>query len=443
MYISKTAKIKPDENTKIKNINEFQNQAKNSIKEYINNLCLQLTKYKVDKTKDIENWKNEFLKKINSEIDNLNLLISENKKTEKINENNNNIKKEYKIESSNELNIFTPKDIQEENKEITRNFQNETYNYMNINEKVENENVASFLKEVAGLSRISYNQKTLLLTLMKEKYIKEKGNKSINGENSEKEFSSWVKKFEKENGNKEYLNMLNQIKLFKDNNINKENKYLEKLFYDLTIMYFHCDLSFPSIQINFKKENDFISEKMIDFINRGKNRKVNFIILPSLFSNGNYLQNGKLWVFTYYKNTFKFDDTINDSLNKLLEKINTNGKENSNVKENTNAKENTNEKGNKNATITIKYLKENLKMKVYCKNKKEGKEITIETNLDIPKNFKYEFLFSCKYKNYNKIYNYSTKLKVFQINPNYEIIKYGLKLENEIILSSTKIINII
>ena len=46
---------------------------------------------------------------------------------------------------------------------------------------------------------------------------------------------------------------------------------------------------------------------MIDFINRGKNRKVNFVILPSLFSDGSFLQNGKLWVFTFCKNTFKFD----------------------------------------------------------------------------------------------------------------------------------------
>ena len=47
---------------------------------------------------------------------------------------------------------------------------------------------------------------------------------------------------------------------------------------------------------------------MIDFINKGNNRKVNFVILPSLFSNGNYLENGKYWVFTYKKDTFKFDE---------------------------------------------------------------------------------------------------------------------------------------
>ena len=57
---------------------------------------------------------------------------------------------------------------------------------------------------------------------------------------------------------------------------------------------------------------------MIDFINRGKNRKVNFVILPSLFSFGSFLQNGKAWVFTFYKNTFRFDDLQLNHLNNLL-----------------------------------------------------------------------------------------------------------------------------
>ena len=419
MQISKNEKTKQNESLSMKHLKDLTDMAKMNLKDYINNLCFQLAKYKVDKTKEIENWKNDFLKKVNTDIDNLNILISENKKQDNLHENNNNIKKEYKIESSNELNIFTSKDIQEENKEITRNFQNETYNYMNVNEKIENENVALFLKEVARISRISYNNKNLLFKLMKDKYIQIKGNISFNDENSKKEFSSWVKKFEKENGNKEYLNILNQIKLFDNNNTNQ--KYLEKLFYDLTIMYFHCDLSFPSIQINFKKENDFISEKMIDFINRGKNRKVNFIILPSLFSNGNYLQNGKSWVFTYYKNTFKFDDTINDTLNKLLEK------EYKNI--------------NTNSTKTIKNIKDILKMNVICKNKSQGKEITVFTNYEIPKNLKYEYIFVFKNNITNKISDFATNKKSFVINNYFDIVEYRLKLENEIIIKSNKIIS--
>ena len=59
--------------------------------------------------------------------------------------------------------------------------------------------------------------------------------------------------------------------------------------------------NFSLIEINFEKEDDFNSEKMINFINIGKNRKVNFILLPSLFSYGNFLQNGKSWVFIFLK----------------------------------------------------------------------------------------------------------------------------------------------
>ena len=81
-------------------------------------------------------------------------------------------------------------------------------------------------------------------------------------------------------------------------------------------MYLHCVLSFPYVEISFENEEKFNSEKMIDFINRGHNRKVNFVILPSLFSNGNFLQNGKSWVFTYNKNTFRFEESELDVLNK-------------------------------------------------------------------------------------------------------------------------------
>ena len=35
------------------------------------------------------------------------------------------------MENNNELNIFTFKDIQEENKEIKKNLENKAYNYMN------------------------------------------------------------------------------------------------------------------------------------------------------------------------------------------------------------------------------------------------------------------------------------------------------------------------
>ena len=87
-----------------------------------------------------------------------------------------------------------------------------------------------------------------------------------------------------------------------NNKIKIEQFY--KLYKDLLIIYFQCELSTPSIEIdfNFKINEDFNDKTMIDYSkNKGK-KKVNFVFFPSLKSNGNYLQNGKQWVFTYNEN---------------------------------------------------------------------------------------------------------------------------------------------
>ena len=405
--------IKNKENEENKKIIEILNKTHKNVIDYINNSFFALTKNKQEiKFKDLEKWKNNILININTEIENLIKFFINDKEIIKTDEINNN-KKEYKIERNNELNIFTPKDIEEENKEITRNFQNEAFNYMNINENVENEYIALFLKEVATISRTAFNEGKQLNKMMKENYYKLKGNKiSLNDENSSKEFSCFVKNTEKEKGIQEYDNFFNQINLYeKKDNIDK--KFLIQLFKDLTIMYFHCNISFPLVEINFNKEDDFNSEKMIDFINRGKNRKVNFIILPSLFSNGNFLQNGKTWVFTYYKTTFRFKESINDSLNEILTQDN----------------------------LVIKNIKDNFQMNVYCKNKKEGKLVAIVTNMDIPENIKYEFCLHLFDKNTKKIVKKKIKQKILEIKEHDQIVKYEFKLQNEIIISSTNIIN--
>ena len=150
---------------------------------------------------------------------------------------------------------------------------------------------------------------------------------------------------------------------------------------------------------------------MIDFINRGKNRKVNFVILPSLNVDGYFLENGKSWVFTFYKNTFKFEDSINEFLNGLLVD-----------------------------NLSLKNIKENLKIKVYCDNKNDNLSIKIDTNINIPENMNYEFIFYFKNKKNNDILKKTTKEKSFKIDKIYEIQKYEFIFENEIIISSTNII---
>ena len=400
------------ENESTNKLNEIINKIKINLKKNINITYLDLIKNKQDiPIKDIEKWKDNILINMQKELDKL-IDYNSAKKEEKINEKIN--KSGISIENNDELNMFTSKEIQEENKEITRNFQNEAYNYMNMNEKVENENVAIFLKKVAKISRIGYNEGNNIFNLMKKKYIKLKGNKiSIDDEKSKKEFSVWIKNLEKENGKKEFQDILKHINLFEKNDNSREQKFFLKLFYDLAIMYFHCFISFPSIQLNFEKEENFNSDEMIDFINRGKNRKVNFIILPSLISNGIFLQNGKSWVFTFSKNTFRFEDLINQSLNGLLKK-----------------------------EYLILNLKENLIINVYCKTKNQQKNIiTIKTNIKIPKNIENEFIFYYKDNNKNIYYKKKIKGNNFEINKIYKINKYEFKLENETIRTSNNIIN--
>jgi len=370
---------------------------------------------------DLEKLLNDILSIVNSEMNKLSNYILSIKENNNTNTNEFNKNKEYKIETNSELNIFTSKDIQEENKEITRNFQNETYNYMNINETVENENAAKFLRYVAQISRIAYNTSYKLLKEMEEKFMKLKKNKiSFNNEDIKKEFSFLMKSSEKENQIKgknkfkEYENILNNENPFKKIENTKNQKYLLNLYYNLTIMYFHCHIAFPLVKIDFKTEEDFNSEKMIDFINRGKSRKVNFVILPALFSNGNFLQNGKYWVFTFCKNTYKFEDAMIEPLNELLEIENNN----------------------------IKYYKDNLKIEVVCTNKKSGKYVDINTNIAIPEDMKYEFIIYYFDKNKNKSNSFDTKLKNFEIEKYWEIKKIELKIEGKIIISCDNIKNV-
>ena len=80
----------------------------------VNISYLELTKNKKDiNTKEVEKWKNIILNNISIEIDKLIENILKNKKIDIINENNN--KKEIKIESKSKINYFTSKDIQEKN----------------------------------------------------------------------------------------------------------------------------------------------------------------------------------------------------------------------------------------------------------------------------------------------------------------------------------------
>ena len=244
--------------------------------------------------------------------------------------NNQNVNQSEQNNQDKKLDFFTSKDIQEENKEISRTFQKEALNYINDDDKIENETIAKFLINVAKVSRRAYNKSNDLFINMFKEFSncseKEKAISTLkNDEQLRKEFSSWVKQFEKEHQGKEkYEYFFNS---FKDKDIFDNNIiYLSTLFSQLVTLYFHCELSFPVVNAyyNLNSKILFNHEKMIDFINKGNNRKVDFIILPSLVSNGNYLENGKFWVYTYNKDTFRFGKLNFENLVNKHKKYNVN-----------------------------------------------------------------------------------------------------------------------
>ena len=336
-------------NLNTKEILDNLSRLKSNIREKVQNSLNSISKQKIYDFNELSNWTNEILKLIDEEIDNL--IINKKKvkdylkKTEPIksnrqvtynkNQNGKNLlnlnnkksvnnsslqgKKKVNISRTQQgtnnqhkkLDYFTSKDIQDENKEITRIFQKEALNYINDDEEIENETIGKFLKGVALISRRAYNNSNKLFKDMFDDFSQstEEEITISNLENDEqlrKEFSSWVKEYETTpEGKQKYDKYFNQ---FKGEGTLAKEKYTPILFSQLTKLYFHCELSFPIVDADFNSEKIFNHEKMIDFINKGNNRKVNFVILPSLFSNGNYLENGKSWVFTYKKDTFKFDE---------------------------------------------------------------------------------------------------------------------------------------
>ena len=80
--------------------------------------------------------------------------------------------KKININQNKRLDIFTSKDIQEENKKITKIFQKEALNNYNDDEEIENENIAKFLIKVANVSRKAYNNSNKLFINMFKEFSK-------------------------------------------------------------------------------------------------------------------------------------------------------------------------------------------------------------------------------------------------------------------------------
>ena len=257
--------------------------------------------------------------------DEKNFLENKNKtKIESKQKNNDNLTRPKSAISNlmpelDKLDTFTSKDIQDKNNDIMRDFMQYSANFLKDDDIKENQTLGIRLFFISNISRNSYNDSNMILSNIYKEFEKENGKDIIiySNEQFRKNFSNWVKIPKNWQLVKQYIdNYANNFNPnFSEDNKNIK-KYYKNLYKDLLYLYFLCELSFPPVEINFNKEDEYFnSKKMIDNFQIGKRNKskVNFVYFPSLYSNGNYLENGKQWVFNYImsdkKSTFFIDDS--------------------------------------------------------------------------------------------------------------------------------------
>ena len=277
----------------------FKDEA--SIQNLENNILINLEQFYKDKYEEII----QLIKNEENPSDNIKTKSEDKNKKNTILQDN----KEVKTNSNDKkFDTFTSSDIQTKNKEITIEFMKFSPNFINDEDENENQTLGMQLIRIANISRRSYNDSNKLLEFV-YKYFEKEIYKDIiisSPEQIRKNFSSLVKKSKDDTIVINFVdNLLKKLDLpFIINEKNKEIKsYFINLYRKLLILYFQCELSFPSVKINFlNKEEDFNSKKMIDTFQIGGIKykpKVNFVYFPSLCSNGIFLENGKQWVFNY------------------------------------------------------------------------------------------------------------------------------------------------
>jgi len=374
----------------------------------IENIQETYKKKNFETIKDIKDWKDEILQFM---TENLNLKHAEILKYLNNIEANiiGRIEKNEIQHNIQNYNVFTSKDIQNYYSEIIDYHKRHSVNYINDDDEPENKTIGVFLEKVANISRKSYNDSNKFLQLLYNKFKNVKSNYETiisSLDQFKMEFSSWIK-------NKNQLMEKSLENFVKNANINEylneqkeeETKnYLEKLYKDLLLLFFQCELSFPSITINFKKEEEFSFTKMEDLAdNKGKGeKKINFVVFPSLISNGEFLQKGKQYVFTYFndekKKTFYFE---NINLEPLIEE---------------------------NKKFYIPRIKDKLKINLI-------KILIPEINYKIAENIKRDYKFLLKNKKTNEEKEEVIKNSFIKIGENEECIKCDFYLMSEYISS--------
>ena len=358
--------------------------------------------------KDIKDWKDEILQFM---TENLNLKHAEILKyLNNIEENIVGRTKKDEIQHNiQNYNVFTSKDIQNYYSEIIDYYKRYSVNYINDDDEPENKTIGVFLEKVANISRKSYNDSNKLLQLLYNKFKNVKRNYETiisSLDQFKMEFSSWIKNKNQlmEKSLENFVKNANINEYLNEQNEEETKNYLEKLYKDLLLLFFQCELSFPSITINFKKEEEFNFTKMEDLAdNKGKGeKKINFVVFPSLISNGEFLQKGKQYVFTYFndekKKTFYFE---NINLEPLIEE---------------------------NIKFYIPRLKDELKINLI-------KILIPEINYKIAENIKRDYKFLLKNRKTNEEKEEVIKNSFIKIGENEECIKCDFYLMSEYISS--------
>lgn len=172
-------------------------------------------------------------------------------------------------------------------------------------EEIENESLGKYLYKLKGIASnalklVSDLKEALFLEFKKNNKIFQ--NLKINDPGCIVEFSCWAK------------NSLIDEKQFLKNFCEKSKKeeYSKEdfdLYLKLAGIYFQCLLSSEIIEFKYLKnyDIDFNNNEMYDLAQvRGNKKKVNFDVLPGLFYNKIFFQNGKIHVFCYIPNkTYK------------------------------------------------------------------------------------------------------------------------------------------
>ena len=317
-----------------RDLNIFLSNLRIHLKNYIENSFNQKINYFIWE-KEVEKWKNEIISFIDSYFNINNEKIQKNiemfknslnkynginnKKEINLNQNYRDERRKnlYRIDNLKKSNVLMSIEIQNKYSVIIDDFKIYSKKYYDDNEEVENQTFGLFLRKIANISRMSLKDSNYILQVLYSKYENSQSNETIISslEQFREEFSSWIKNnWEFVGKELEKYFKKNEIPFIEEEKDIEAKNYFKKLYKELTILYFQCEISFPLVQVNFdNNEMNFDSEKMIDYPHNSGNKKINFVYFPSLISNNNYLKNGKQWVFTYIeskkKRTFFFKET--------------------------------------------------------------------------------------------------------------------------------------